>query len=165
MSTQRTTATVPCHRCLGSHPHTCVNLSRQNAANVSDEGSYCKSCKSRQNCQGTEPQKTNKEDPLYRGLTAVKWTVNDKRQKVQPFTIAGSGQDPIIVKLTVNNLTTYPNGIGHRYITVTAKQANIWQDPQPSTTTNRQMFSLRHSYIEEVLQVLGEAKVTVNYGE
>ena len=71
---------------------------------MSQKGHITRACKPRQNRQGTEPGKSNKKthyiddslQPSEQPLT------NDSTYNL--FTIGGSGQNPIVVELTVNNL-------------------------------------------------------------
>ena len=125
-------------------------------------GHIARACKSRQNRQGTEPGKSNKMthyvndslQPSEQPLT------NDSTYNL--FTIGGSGQqNPIVVELTVNYLPVQMELDTGASLSLLNKQT---YDKIPNLQLQPTDVQLK-TYTGEVLQILGEAKVTVSYGE
>ena len=108
MGTRKATPTItPCHtarRCLGSHLLQMCQFKQAECHKCHKKGHIARACKSRQNHQGSEPGKSTKK-PHYAEYSlqpSEQSLTNDSTYNL--FTIGGSGQNPIVVELTVNNL-------------------------------------------------------------
>ena len=77
------------------------------------------------------------------------------------FTVAGSGQNPIVVHITVNDLPIEMELDTDASLLLLNKQIC---DKIPNIQLQPTDVQLK-TYTEEVVKILGEAKVTVNYGE
>ena len=161
MGTRKATPAITlCHRCLGSHLPQMCQFKQAECHKCHKKGHIARACKSRQNRQGTEPGKSNKKthyvndslQPSEQPLT------NDSTYNL--FTIGGSGQNPIVVELTVNNLPVQMELDTGASLSLLNKQT---YDKIPNLQL--QPTDIQLKTYTEVLQILGEAKVTVNYGE
>ena len=88
---------------LGITYHKHVNLRQAECHKCHKKGHIAKACKTRQGCHVTEQGKaTKKGHYVEESLEPIEQTVTDNTYNL--FTVAGSGQNPIVLKVTVNNL-------------------------------------------------------------
>ena len=154
------TATPPCHRCLGNHiPQTC-KFKQAECHKCHKKGHIAKACKTRQGCPVTEQGKaTKKAHYVEEFLEPIEQSMTDNTYNL--FTVAGSGQNPIVLKITVNDLPIQMELDTGASLSLLNQQTYKKVPNLQLQPTDVQL----KTYTGEVVQILGEAKVTVNYGE
>ena len=151
-----------CHRCLGNHaPQTCKFKEAE-----------CRKCKKvghiARACQTKQSQRPQQKQPVRRAHY-----IDDTEPEPNPtttdtsynlFTVTGGGQTPIMMQVTINQTPIQMElDTGSSLSLINKHTFDVIADH--SNAVMRTTAVHLKTYTGEALEILGEAEVTVNYGE
>ena len=167
-SEQTSTHKVPtgnpqCHRCLGyNHPPQSCPFKLAECNKCHKKGHIARACKTKQDFRKAEPGKRTRKAHYVEDAHEPNdhfMQTNDSTYNL--FTIGGSGQDPIVVEVIMNNSPIQMELDTGASLSLLCKRT---YEKIPGLQLQPTDVQLK-TYTGEVVQVLGEAKATVSYGK
>ena len=155
----------PCHRCLGNNhsPQMCP-FKQAECNKCHKKGHIAKACRTKRNGRKTEPgSRTRKANYVMTNPNEheASHTYSTDDPTYNLFTVAGSGQDPILMEVTINGTPVQMELDTGAPLSLLSKST---YEQIPSLQLQPTDVQLK-MYTGEVVQILGEVKVTVNYGK
>ena len=126
------------------------------------KGHIAKACKTKRNGRKTEPgSRTRKENYVMTNPNEHEQATPTDDPTYNLFTVAGSSQDPILVEVIINGTPVQMELDTGASLSLLSKST---YEQIPSLKLQPTFVQLK-AYTGEVVQILGEANVTVNYGK
>ena len=153
----------PCHRCLGNNhsPQMCP-FKQAECNKCHKKGHIAKACRTKRNGRKTEPgSRTRKANYVMTNPNEHEQATPTDDPTYNLFTVAGSGQDSILMEVTINGTPVQMELDTGASLSLLSKST---YEQIPSLQLQPTDVQLK-TYTGEVVQILGEVKVTVNYGK
>ena len=158
---------LPCYRCLGNHAPQACQFKEAECHKCKKVGHIAKACKIKQNHPRLEPRQRPRRTHYVDdspGPEPDELTPTTPDSSYNLFTVTGSGHNPILLQVTVNQTAIQMELDTGASLSLINKQTfDVIADHSHITLRTTDVHL--KTYTGEALEILGEAEVTVNYGE